>query len=109
VARQGCGMESGHVHGYYERTAADMPPGSSFRAEVHEGCRSRPPGKQAGEAGGRSRGPVQHPGVPTRAPGIFVAAWLTGWAAQITEQLADNSPRRPLATYNGSAQRHMAR
>jgi citrate synthase len=44
---------------------------------------------------------------PTFTP-IFVAARLPGWTAHITEQLAANSLIRPLAAYNGPAERHLA-
>jgi citrate synthase len=43
---------------------------------------------------------------PTFTP-IFVAARITGWTAHITEQLAANSLIRPLAAYNGPAERHL--
>jgi citrate synthase len=39
---------------------------------------------------------------------IFVAARLPGWTAHITEQLAANSLIRPLAAYNGPAERHLS-
>lgn len=39
---------------------------------------------------------------------IFVAARITGWTAHVTEQLAANSLIRPLAAYNGPAERHLA-
>lgn len=45
---------------------------------------------------------------PTFTP-IFVAARLPGWTAHIAEQLAANSLIRPLAAYNGPAERHLAR
>ena len=38
---------------------------------------------------------------------IFVAARIAGWTAHITEQLAANSLIRPLAAYNGPAERHL--
>jgi len=44
---------------------------------------------------------------PTFTP-IFVAARLPGWTAHITEQLAGNSLIRPLAAYDGTAERHVA-
>jgi citrate synthase len=44
---------------------------------------------------------------PTFTP-IFVAARLPGWTAHIAEQLAGNSLIRPLAAYNGPAERHLA-
>jgi citrate synthase len=44
---------------------------------------------------------------PTFTP-IFVAARLPGWTAHIAEQLAANSLIRPLAAYNGPAERHLA-
>jgi citrate synthase len=44
---------------------------------------------------------------PTFTP-IFVVARITGWTAHITEQLAANSLIRPLAAYNGPAERHLA-
>jgi citrate synthase len=43
---------------------------------------------------------------PTFTP-IFVAARLPGWTAHIAEQLTANSLIRPLAGYNGPAERHM--
>jgi citrate synthase len=43
---------------------------------------------------------------PTFTP-IFVTARLPGWTAHIAEQLADNSLVRPLAAYNGPAERHV--
>ena len=45
---------------------------------------------------------------PTFTP-IFVAARLPGWTAHIAEQLAANSLIRPLAGYDGPAERHPAR
>ena len=39
---------------------------------------------------------------------IFVAARLPGWTAHIAEQLAGNSLIRPLAAYDGPAERHIA-
>jgi citrate synthase len=39
---------------------------------------------------------------------IFVAARLPGWTAHIAEQLAGNSLIRPLAAYEGPAERHLA-
>jgi 2-methylcitrate synthase len=45
---------------------------------------------------------------PTFTP-IFVAARLPGWTAHIAEQLAANSLIRPLAAYDGPAERHLAR
>jgi citrate synthase len=39
---------------------------------------------------------------------IFVAARLPGWTAHIAEQLAANSLIRPLAGYNGPAERHLS-
>ena len=44
---------------------------------------------------------------PTFTP-IFVAARLPGWTAHIAEQLAANSLIRPLAAYDGPAERHLA-
>jgi len=44
---------------------------------------------------------------PTFTP-IFVAARITGWTAHITEQLTEGSLIRPLAVYNGPAERHLA-
>jgi citrate synthase len=44
---------------------------------------------------------------PTFTP-IFVAARLPGWTAHIAEQFAGNSLIRPLAAYNGPAERHLA-
>ena len=44
---------------------------------------------------------------PTFTP-IFVAARITGWTAHISEQLAANSLIRPLAAYQGQAERHLA-
>jgi citrate synthase len=38
---------------------------------------------------------------------IFVAARLPGWTAHIAEQLAANSLIRPLAAYDGPAERHL--
>ena len=43
---------------------------------------------------------------PTFTP-IFVAARLPGWTAHIAEQLTANSLIRPLAAYNGPAERHL--
>jgi citrate synthase len=43
---------------------------------------------------------------PTFTP-IFVAARLPGWTAHIAEQLTANSLIRPLAAYNGPAERHV--
>jgi 2-methylcitrate synthase len=43
---------------------------------------------------------------PTFTP-IFVAARLPGWTAHIAEQLAANSLIRPLAAYDGPAERHL--
>jgi citrate synthase len=40
---------------------------------------------------------------------IFVTARLPGWTAHIAEQLTANSLIRPLASYNGPAERHLAR
>jgi citrate synthase len=40
---------------------------------------------------------------------IFVTARLPGWTAHIAEQLTANSLIRPLAAYNGPAERHLAR
>ena len=45
---------------------------------------------------------------PTFTP-IFVAARLPGWTAHIAEQLAANSLIRPLAAYNGPAERHLTK
>jgi citrate synthase len=42
---------------------------------------------------------------PTFAP-LFVAARLPGWTAHIAEQVAANSLIRPLAAYDGPAERH---
>jgi citrate synthase len=39
---------------------------------------------------------------------IFVTARLPGWTAHVAEQLAANSPIRPLAAYDGPAERHLA-
>ncbi len=39
---------------------------------------------------------------------IFVAARLPGWTAHIAEQLAEGSLIRPLAAYDGPAERHLA-
>ena len=44
---------------------------------------------------------------PTFTP-IFVAARLPGWTAHIAEQLAANSLIRPLAAYDGPAERQLA-
>jgi citrate synthase len=44
---------------------------------------------------------------PTFTP-IFAAARLPGWTAHIAEQLAANSLIRPLAAYDGPAERHLA-
>lgn len=44
---------------------------------------------------------------PTFTP-IFVAARVVGWTAHIAEQLAGNSLIRPLAAYDGPAERHVA-
>ena len=38
---------------------------------------------------------------------IFVTARITGWTAHIAEQLAANTLIRPLAAYNGPAERHL--
>jgi citrate synthase len=43
---------------------------------------------------------------PTFIP-IFAAARLPGWTAHIAEQLAANSLIRPVAAYNGPAERHL--
>jgi citrate synthase len=43
---------------------------------------------------------------PTFTP-IFVAARLPGWTAHIAEQLTADSLIRPLAAYNGPAERHV--
>jgi citrate synthase len=43
---------------------------------------------------------------PTFTP-ILVAARVPGWTAHIAEQVAANSLIRPLAAYNGPAERHM--
>jgi citrate synthase len=54
-------------------------------------------------------GPAYHLigfGTPTFTP-IFVAARLPGWTAHIAEQLAGNSLIRPLAAYDGPAERHL--
>jgi citrate synthase len=40
---------------------------------------------------------------------IFAAARLPGWTAHIAEQLAQGSLIRPLAAYDGPAERHLAR
>jgi citrate synthase len=45
---------------------------------------------------------------PTFTP-VFVAARLPGWTAHIAEQLAANSLIRPLAAYDGPAERHLTR
>jgi citrate synthase len=45
---------------------------------------------------------------PTFTP-IFVAARLPGWTAHIAEQLAANSLIRPLAAYDGPAERHLTK
>jgi citrate synthase len=44
---------------------------------------------------------------PTFTP-VFAAARLPGWTAHIAEQLAGNSLIRPLAAYDGPAERHLA-
>ena len=44
---------------------------------------------------------------PTFTP-IFVTARLPGWTAHIAEQLAANSLIRPLAAYNGPAERGLS-
>jgi citrate synthase len=38
---------------------------------------------------------------------IFVAARIPGWTAHIAEQLGANSLIRPLAAYDGPAERHL--
>jgi citrate synthase len=43
---------------------------------------------------------------PTFTP-IFVAATIPGWTAHIAEQFAANSLIRPLAAYDGPAERHL--
>jgi citrate synthase len=43
---------------------------------------------------------------PTFTP-IFVTARIAGWTAHIAEQLAGNSLIRPLAAYDGPAERHL--
>jgi citrate synthase len=43
---------------------------------------------------------------PTFTP-IFVVARITGWTAHISEQFAANSLIRPLAAYDGPAERHV--
>jgi 2-methylcitrate synthase len=45
---------------------------------------------------------------PTFTP-VFVAARLPGWTAHIAEQLAANSLIRPLAAYDGPAERHLTK
>ena len=45
---------------------------------------------------------------PTFTP-ILAAARLPGWTAHIAEQLTANTLIRPLAAYNGPAERHLAR
>ena len=45
---------------------------------------------------------------PTFTP-IFVAARLPGWTAHIAEQFAGNSLIRPLAAYDGPAERSLAK
>jgi citrate synthase len=55
-------------------------------------------------------GPVYHLigfDTPTFTP-IFVAARITGWTAHIAEQLAANSLIRPLAAYDGPAERNLS-
>ena len=42
--------------------------------------------------------------IPLFTP-IFVASRITGWAAHIIEQAADNRLIRPLSVYNGVPQR----
>ena len=44
---------------------------------------------------------------PTFTP-IFVTARIAGWTAHIAEQLAGNSLIRPLAAYDGPAERHLS-
>ena len=39
---------------------------------------------------------------------LFVAARITGWTAQVMEQLAANALIRPLSVYNGVDERHLA-
>ena len=45
--------------------------------------------------------------IPMFTP-IFVASRITGWAAHVFEQAADNRLIRPLSVYNGVAQREIA-
>ncbi|WP_413452008.1 bifunctional 2-methylcitrate synthase/citrate synthase [Georgenia phoenicis] len=40
---------------------------------------------------------------------LFVAARVTGWAAHIIEQAADNALIRPLSAYSGPEERHVGR
>jgi len=46
--------------------------------------------------------------IPTFTP-IFVMSRITGWTAHVMEQLEANALIRPLSTYSGAPERHIAR